>query len=67
MHNGGVLPEKADHVLNVFVTQNPNLSGQPGRSVSLSSEFIGEFIEELVGFFGKLDEEIKVFMGKTNA
>ena len=65
VHNGGVLPEKADHELNIFVTQNINLSGQPEDSVSLSSEFIGELIEKLICFFSKLDEEIKVFMIKT--
>lgn len=62
VHSGGVLPEDTDHKLNIFVTQNLNLSGQPGQSVSLSSEFIGEFIEGLIVFFSKLDEEIKVFM-----
>ncbi|GMR17671.1 MAG: hypothetical protein BMS9Abin33_0064 [Gammaproteobacteria bacterium] len=62
VHSGGVLPDNADHELNIFVMQNLNLSGQPGHSVTLDSEFIGEFIERLIAFFNRLDEEIQLFM-----
>ena len=67
VHNGGILPDKADHDLNKFVSQNKHLSGKPGHSVFLSPGFIGELIGKLIDFLKKLDKEIQVFMKKANA
>lgn len=67
VHSGSHLPEKAEHKLNKFVSQNSNLSGSPGGPVSLSSEFISEFIEILVDLFDRLDEEVQAFIGRVNA
>lgn len=67
VHSGGSLPETADHKLNKFVSQNSNLSGSPGGCVSLNSDFIKEFIELLIDFFEKLDEEVQAFISRAIA
>lgn len=67
VHRGGILPENNDHVLNQFVLQNHNLSGQPGENVSLNSEFIGELIDKLLIFFNKLDSEVQEFIKRVDA
>ena len=67
VHNGGYLPENPDHKLNKFISKTSTLSGSPGASVNLSSEFIGEFITTLMQFFERLDDEVQAFIQSANA
>jgi len=67
VHAGGVLPDQEKHELNIFVTQNKNLSGCPGDTVSLGPDFIAEFIDNLLIFYEKMHGELQVFMNKVNA
>lgn len=71
VHNGGFLPEEPGHKLNRFISQQSNLSGNPGSTLIIRAEFINEFIKVLINFFEKLDIEVQKFMseamGKTNA
>ncbi len=65
VHNGGLLPKDVEHKLNKFVLKNSTLSGKPGNNVSLSYEFISEFIKLLIEFFDKLDKEIQKFINRS--
>ncbi len=67
VHNGGYLPDASEKQLNSFVFKNSNLSGAPNNSVTLSQDFILEFINTLIKFFDKLDIEIQDFIRRENA
>ena len=66
VHNGGSLPVDPNHNLNEFVSRTSTLSGNPGGHISLSPDFIGEFIGVLTEFFEKLDHEVQSFNQSFN-
>lgn len=66
VHNGGYLPDDPSHKLNEFVSRTSTLSGNPGGHISLSPDFIGEFIGILTEFFEKLDHEVQSFIQSSN-
>jgi DNA-directed RNA polymerase subunit F len=67
VHNGGILPEKIDDPLNIFVTKNMHLHGSPNNELSLEIDFIYELIDTLISFFEKLDCEVQMFITNQNA
>ncbi|MCI5191171.1 MAG: hypothetical protein D3905_15575 [Candidatus Electrothrix sp. AS4_5] len=62
VHRGGFLLEDKNDELNRFVSENPNLSGQPGNKVSLAPALIEELINNLIEFFKKLGSEVHKFI-----
>jgi hypothetical protein len=67
VHNAGRLPEAENHKANIFIAKAKNLSGAPGGVISVSPDFISEFITSLTEFFDKLDDEIQRFIQSKNA
>lgn len=62
IHNGSSLPEERNHKVNVFVNENINLNGVPGKEVTIYSGLVDEYIEVLNRFFWGLDRELQKFV-----
>jgi hypothetical protein len=67
VHNAGRLPEAGNHKANIFIAKAKNLSGEPGGLISVSPDFISEFITSLAEFFDKLDGEVQRFIQSKSA
>jgi hypothetical protein len=64
VHNGGILPDKEDEIVNRFVKSQPSLSGVPGGSIHFSDSFTPLFVENLQALFKGIGNEMQRFMAK---
>ena len=64
VHNGGILPEDEDEIVNRFVKSQPSLLGVPGRPIHFRDSFTPLFVEKLQALFKEIGNEMQQFMAK---
>ena len=62
VHNGGILSDDTNSKVNKFIASSEYLSGAVGRDINIRFEFIDYFINILIAFFEKLDNEIQKYI-----
>ena len=63
VHKGAILPGDENDRVNIFVKAEPSLSGEPGKPIGFTEEFLPVFGTKVKSLFEEIANEMQRLMG----